>query len=295
MRSPKNSQTSKLSLPSAGLSTQLSTRLCSAFAILTGLAFFGPTVDGASDLTVDRAMVRAAVGKLKIPAQRTVQGRRQHFIERCSATLVSADIKQEYSAWLVSAWHCFEYYQDLSRSISFTGSTGTVVNARLVRSGGGMRDDWALLRLSRALPGAVPLSRVALTEGDPLLMAGFPKSKPQEPHAVALAGAIEETPQKAERASHESTTATPRTLRLARDCRITNFIERDVQSDCVLPAGSSGGAVFSSNTDLSSSDEARVSLVYQGVISRGDSTSLSIFVPLKRFQTAILKEMRNNP
>ncbi|MEM8942474.1 MAG: trypsin-like peptidase domain-containing protein [Pseudomonadota bacterium] len=244
-------------------------------------------------------MVRAAVGRLKIPAQRTVHGRRQHFIERCSATLVSAGAWQERSTWIISAWHCFEHYQDLSRSISFTGSTNAAVNARLVRSGGGMRDDWALLRLDRSLPGAVPLANVVTTEGQPLLMAGFPKRQTPEAEGGALTDTTEEIPGRAAHDSGESTTAipgtAPRTLKLARDCRMTKSIERDVQSDCVLPPGSSGGAVFSINTGLGSRAGVPTRLVYQGVISRGDSTTLSIFVPLKRFQTAVLREMRSKP
>ena len=58
-----------------------------------------------------------AVGKLQVPGQRYKDGHSSHYLEDCSATLVSLPGRLEADI-IVTAWHCLELYQDLSKPIS---------------------------------------------------------------------------------------------------------------------------------------------------------------------------------
>ncbi|MEM9398113.1 MAG: serine protease, partial [Pseudomonadota bacterium] len=60
---------------------------------------------------------------------------------------MSTNEERSSTVWVLSAWHCFEDYRDLSRDILFTTVNGQSAKARLVSSGGSMRADWALLKL----------------------------------------------------------------------------------------------------------------------------------------------------
>ena len=67
-----------------------------------------------------------------------------------------------------------------------------------------------------------------------------------------------------------------KTLTYHSQCRITRQDSRESESDCQAYKGASGGAVI----QLSAEGQARVT----GVISRGDSESLSIYVPVAGFR-----------
>jgi hypothetical protein len=62
-------------------------------------------------------------------------------------------------------------------------------------------------------------------------------------------------------------------------CRITSETRDGTDSDCRAYKGASGGAVV----QLSSEGQA----LYSGVISRGDSERLSIYVPVAHFRSAL--------
>ena len=93
-----------------------------------------------------------AVGKLQVPGQRYRDGHRSHYMEDCSATLVSNTTQHDANI-IITAWHCIELYSDLSKPILFTALTrsGEPVKREALRlaDGGGMHADWAILRLRR--------------------------------------------------------------------------------------------------------------------------------------------------
>jgi hypothetical protein len=95
-----------------------------------------------------------AVGKLQVPGQRYRDGHRSHYMEDCSATLVSNTTQHDANI-IITAWHCIELYSDLSKPILFTAltSSGERVKREALRlaDGGGMHADWAILRLHRTI------------------------------------------------------------------------------------------------------------------------------------------------
>lgn len=183
------------------------------------------------------------VGQLLIPTVHFESGYRRHFNERCTATLVAPG-RDSNSRLLLTAWHCLEYYRDLSRPILFEHADGRRVEARQRASGGSMRDDWALLELREALPGAIPLLPVEVSPGTAVIMAGFSRQQGKESPPLTL----------------------------DRHCRVTSREGEDLGTDCHARRGASGGPVFS----------AVVPRRYLGIVSRGDSAALSIFVPVSR-------------
>ena len=186
------------------------------------------------------------VGRLLIPSVRLEGGYRRHINEHCSATQVGRSAGQP-SQWILTAWHCLEYYRDFSRPIVFETRAGQRLQARRVISGGDMNADWALLKLERALPNAVELGTAPIPRDTPLLMAGY--SRNRQPAAAP-------------------------SLSWDSDCRVLGPDGADIQSDCHARRGASGGGVF--RRDASGG-------AYLGVISRGDSEALSVFVPVTRF------------
>jgi len=155
----------------------------------------------------------AAVGRLSVPGHRFDEtGEKLHHREDCSATLIAPNL-------ILSAWHCLEHYRDLSREITFTlpHSGATVVRtARRVASGGGMRADWALLRLDSGVLSVQP-ARVA---------AEFAPAKGAE---IGLAG-------------YSGGLSAP--LKWRADCRVTAVEAHRVGVDCPARKGASGGPVF---------------------------------------------------
>jgi hypothetical protein len=195
-----------------------------------------------------------AVGRLLIPTVHFEEGYRRHYNERCTATLVSTadntgdapngSSSARHSRLLLTAWHCLEYYRDLSRPILFEHSSGRRVAARAVSSGGGMHGDWALLHLAQPLPGAVPLRDERAEAGAQLLMVGYSR-RADEPIPP---------------------------LEVDADCELLDGRGPDMTTNCHVRRGASGGAVFSAETPRR----------YLGIISRGDSEQRSIYVPVSR-------------
>ena len=201
-----------------------------------------------------------AVGRLDIPTSRVEDGRRRHYDERCSGTLLAPPEGGE-ARFVLSAWHCLEYYTDLSRDIRFelTGPAGQSLRsqARAVASGGGMAADWALLELAPPIPAGLgataELDPRALAPGAHLAMAGFSGDP-----GLGAGG--------------EQLTYDP-------DCRVTGASGADRLTDCVAFKGASGGGAFHGGRLV-------------GVLSRGDSRGRSIYVPAARFLPAVNRRLR---
>ena len=199
-----------------------------------------------------------AVGQLHVPGLKFQDGHARHHVERCSATLV-ATTAADSADTIVTAWHCLEFYRDLSHRIVFTLLPDTdqpiAIEALLVADGGGMPRDWAVLRLRQAVPAsrvrALQLHPDRADPDRPIVMAGYSRDAGIGAGGTAL--------------SYDP------------DCRITGTGDNaSLDSDCQAYKGASGGAVI----QLSVGGEPLLS----GVVSEGDGVGLSRFVPVAAFR-----------
>lgn len=206
-----------------------------------------------------------AVGKLRVPGIKIRNGERSNYLEDCSASLVSR-VGSDRADTIITAWHCLEYYSDLSKSITFTllPDSKNPISTEVSRlaDGGGMWADWAILRLHRPIP-AQRVSALGIHPGitDPknnIIMAGYSSDT-----GLGQSGLI--------------LTYDPR-------CTVIRQTRLSSASDCRAYKGASGGAVV----QLSERGEAWVS----GVISQGDGMQTSTFVPIASFRHAITQYLR---
>lgn len=200
-----------------------------------------------------------AVGKLQVPGIKYSQGYPRNHHENCSATLISRSSNGEPTSAvadiIVTAWHCLEFYTDLSKTITFTLLHGTdrsfSSEAVRVEDGGSMQADWAVLRLLQAVPttdvAALAIQPVKANPSKPISMAGYSRNSPQQRLSYDLNCGI-----------------------------ISQPTEGSSASNCKALKGSSGGAVI----QLSRTGKAMLT----GVISQGDSQNLSLFVPVDAFR-----------
>lgn len=206
-----------------------------------------------------------AVGVLNVPGVRFEEGRRRHLQEQCSATLVKRGSRRAGADTIVTAWHCLEFYGDLSRPITFTLAAGVdapvVTRARLLADGGGMHSDWAILRLQRPVPpgyaSAMAIHPGRADPGRPIVMAGYSRDAGLGQGGTRL-------------------TYDP-------DCAIVRQGRRESDSDCAAYKGASGGAVV----QLSPGGEPLLA----GVVSRGDGEDVSTYVPVAGFRSAIERHL----
>jgi hypothetical protein len=207
----------------------------------------------------------SAVGKLSVPGQRHRDGRAAHYIEDCSATLVALPGSARADT-VISAWHCLELYGDLSRPIVFTASTpsGEIImrEARLLADGGGMHADWAILRLAQ------PVSRQLI----PALNPHPGMADPAQP--VTMAGYSRD----------EGLGKRGEVMTFDPGCAITGQSAAQGETNCIAFKGASGGAVV----QVSPEGEARVC----GVVSRGNGSGYSTYVPVKSFNGALRRYLR---
>ncbi len=206
-----------------------------------------------------------AVGKLQVPGYKYHDGRRSHHREDCSATLVARPTSASANT-IITAWHCLEFYRDLSKPITFTLLPGSgeniAIEAYRLADGGSMHADWAILRLYQPIPAhQVNAMRIHPERADPdrpIAMAGYSRDS-----AVGSNGDL---------------------LTFDPGCAITFQALGSSDSNCTAHKGASGGAV----TQLSASGEPRIC----GVISQGDGVGLSTFVPVNGFRTAINQHLQ---
>ncbi|PLW66996.1 trypsin-like serine peptidase [Pseudohalioglobus lutimaris] len=206
-----------------------------------------------------------AVGKLHVPGVRYSQGYGNHQLENCSGTLVATANSQRANT-VVTAWHCLEFYNDLSRPITFTLLTenGESLSreAYRVADGGGMHADWAVLKLfhsvnTDSVPALTPLPASA-DATRPVTMAGYSGDQ-----GLGDNGNV---------------------LTYHADCRITRQQLRESASNCSAFKGASGGAVI----QLSAEGRAQLG----GVISRGNSENVSIYVPISGFRGSLTRFLK---
>ena len=201
-----------------------------------------------------------AVGKLQVPGQRYRNGHSSHYLEDCSATLVSSATQRDANI-IITAWHCLELYSDLSKPILFTAVTvsGESVKREALRlaDGGGMHADWAILRLRRNISSkqiiALNIHPHSADPDRPVTMAGYSRDS-----GIGDSG---------------------QTLTFDPACVIRHQQRSLGDTNCMAHKGASGGAVI----QLSDSAEPLMS----GVISQGNGEGRSTFVPVSGFRSAI--------
>lgn len=202
----------------------------------------------------------AAIGRLQVPGSRYSDGRREHFTEDCSATLVQRP-GQRQADTVLTAWHCLEKYTDLSKPIRFVLAAGGAAplerQAYVLGDGGSIEADWALLRLYRPIPAervrALGIDTGGVDGTRDIVMAGFSRDP-----GLGAGGA-----------------------RLTYDpaCQVTQRGARASATDCIAHKGASGGPVIQVD------DSGRPAV--HGVISEGDGAGVSTFVPASTFRRAV--------
>jgi hypothetical protein len=199
----------------------------------------------------------AAIGKLEVPGQKFDAADVSNLFEHCTATLIGGDSGRT-SRYILSAWHCLEYYRDLSRPIVFT-LPGTDISreAFVVASGGAMSADWALLRLQEPVSREqvkpfTAWTRAAGKSGTRLTMAGYSSDGD-----LGRDGAV---------------------LTYDAGCRALASTPNLVATDCTAFKGASGGPVVSQEGNA---------LQLMGVISVGDSENRSFYTPLRLFASSL--------
>lgn len=189
-----------------------------------------------------------AIVKIEVPIVRSVKGYPRHFLERCSATIVSPGP----FPLVMSAWHCFEGYDAMASPVTLWTESGAI-SLKLEASGGSMSEDWALLRSTTEWwPDTwIPASPVRVPLGSRISAAGF--SRPPGSNADESAG------------------DTDRILFIDSDCHVTETSSPPLASSCVIHKGASGGAILGRTPSGS--------LRVYGIISAGDSAHVSYFYP----------------
>lgn len=245
--------------------------LCIAMACSAGQA---SNADGQGTATGDSRQVYndtrspnwlRAVGKLQVPGTKIVKGRRTHHREDCSGTLVTNPGNTQADT-VITAWHCLEFYTDLSKRMTFTLLPGSPDPLELevywVADGGGIYADWAILRLrqpiARTQIAAMTVHPSEAKKDDNIIMAGYSADDQLGRHGDKL--------------TYDA------------DCSITEHSRGGGDSDCYAHKGASGGAVVF----LSNKGEAW----FWGVISQGDGVGFSTYVPVTGFRNAISLHLR---
>jgi hypothetical protein len=231
--------------------------------LLSGLliAWHAGATDSRQVFSDDAPVWLRAVGKLQVPGQRHRNGYTSHYLEDCSATLV-ARTGQNQADTIITAWHCLELYNDLSKPITFTGTTvsGEQVQREALHlmDGGGMHADWAILRLRRAVKAnqitALTIHPQIADPDRPVTMAGYSGDSGIGDDGQAL-------------------TFDPA-------CAISNQTRAFGDTNCTAHKGASGGAVIQLS---GTTGEPQVC----GVISQGNGEGRSTFVPVSGFRNAI--------
>ena len=213
--------------------------------LLSLLVFFGLTAqaDPRQQFAADSPSWLSAVGKLTVPGQRFEQGERLHYREDCTATLIGAQT-------ILTAWHCLEYYGDVSHDILFK-LLGESRHARRLADGGGMRADWALLQLNRPIGNITPVPVRMEFEADvdtPVSIAGY-----SQDDGLGAGG---------------------NTLTWQSACTITGNEGYRVATNCLAYKGASGGPALFEGAII-------------GVISAGDGQGQTYYAPSSSFRSAV--------
>jgi V8-like Glu-specific endopeptidase len=215
-------------------------------SLLVFLAF-AAQADPRQQFTAESPAWLSAVGKLTVPGQRFEQGERLHYREDCTATLIGAQT-------ILTAWHCLEYYRDVSHDIVFKlpySAGGESRYARRLADGGGMRSDWALLHLDRPISHITPVPvRMEFTArvDTPVSIAGYSRDD-----GLGAGGSI---------------------LTWQAACAITDNEGYRVATNCLAYKGASGGPALFEGAIV-------------GVISAGDGQGQTYYAPSSSFRSAV--------
>lgn len=196
-----------------------------------------------------------AIGKLSVSGQKREGKHKRFHTENCSATLVKQPGKANVKL-IVSAWHCFEYYNDLTYPIVFhlTTKQGKKLSkkARLLSSGGDMQGDWAILELLKPIAAeqvrALSLQPESIDSKD-VSLAGYSRD-----HGLGQGG---------------------KHLSYHPNCQILARQGSVWQSNCIAHKGASGGAVIQITGGTA---------YLAGVVSAGNGEGLSYFIPASVFR-----------
>ncbi len=232
---------------------------------IAGLLFsLGVTADARQTSNAASADWLQGVGKLYVPGTKYDKGHRLNYKEHCSATLVAEPGKLSANT-IITAWHCLEHYDDLSKAITFTlfyGTTQSItIDAYPYDDGGSMQADWALLRLYTSVADTIASALVVHTghaeEGRPIVMAGYSTDSHDERLSYDPSCSIASTP-----------LSSPEIK----------------ETDCNAAKGASGGAVVQYTV------QGEPLLV--GVISQGNGEGLSLYVPVQVFRARLQASLR---
>jgi V8-like Glu-specific endopeptidase len=189
----------------------------------------------------------SAVGKLTVPGQRFEEGERLHYREDCTATLIGAQT-------ILTAWHCLEYYRDVSHDIVFKlpySAGGESRRARRLADGGGMRSDWAVLQLDRPISDIAPVPvrmEFKASVDTPVSIAGYSRDD-----GLGAGGNV---------------------LTWQSACTITDNEGYRVATNCLAYKGASGGPALFEGAII-------------GVISAGDGQGQTYYAPSSFFRSAV--------
>jgi len=238
------------------------------FLAILFLAFLPMTLTGQSpaDLGEEDRVVYSeqspawlrTVGRLDVPGYKIEDGRRVHHRENCTATLLGSSAAARH---ILTAWHCLEYYRDLSMVITFSlphlSSEPVVRQARRLVDGGSMAADWAILELEESVkfnPGIALTIDATIDDRDSeLVMAGYSRDA-----GLGRSGEA---------------------LTYDQNCRSLAHSRGYTLTDCRAFKGASGGPV------VHYSDAGVPYLA--GVISEGNGEDTSTYVPLARFRSSL--------
>ncbi len=175
---------------------------------------------------------------MRVPVFTYRNGRKQHHTELCSGTLLAT-----LPPTILTAWHCFDGLQDLTRPPKgFLGDKW--IPLKLIASGDSMAADWALLTLDGL--GDLVLPRgLAMTVGTPdvFSIAGFSDDRPGESTELSI--------------DH--------------GCTITGQLDGWLTTNCEASEGASGGPAVGWVED---------ELVIFGVISAKDEVQTLLITPV---------------
>jgi hypothetical protein len=211
-----------------------------------------------------------SIGQLSIPTRKWVERDYEHSNERCTATLLR-DASHRRASRILTAWHCLEYYSDLSRSIAFkwTTPTGQTLyrEARPNSHGGGMDSDWAIMSLNEPIdladvdiPQPRPDGREVLNDAS---------------GSIALAGF----------SADEGLGNGGKHLTYQEECQTRPDPSDDIAINCIAFKGASGGPAI---VNLRSPDGSEWQSWLVGVLSRGNGVDTSVLVVSDEFYPASL-------
>jgi len=191
---------------------------------------------------------QAAIVKINVPVTRWIDGRQKHMNEECSGTLV-----QGRQPLILTAWHCFDGYRDLSKPPRFLWR-GQWRQLRLLSHGGSMQADWALLEIPELkLENAVilPVLLKENTSNASLLLAGYSRD-------TGLGQGGNE-------------------LTFEQDCLLLSTGDAWHSTQCTAFKGASGGPVLS---------VLQGQHYVVGIISARDEAGITLFTPVNLIASA---------